>query len=134
MAALNQRRPAARPSRGGGRRLGASRIRGAGGTVSFRSRVINQTLYDRLGSPPHADAPACRAGARAAYGEDPSEHLSGLALHCGSRRPHQQGKGRRLAAAQAAGARPPCSRGGLKLFGDAVELTATVDSSQRCER
>ncbi len=106
------------------------------GQFRFAHALINQTLYEGLGATRRARMHQRVAQAlEQLYGQDPGEHLAELALHW------------RLAAvsvdrAKAADYALRAGRRALeslapaeavKLFADAVELTATVDSPERCE-
>ena len=106
------------------------------GQFRFAHALINQTLYEGLGATRRARMHGRVAQAlEGLYGRDPGEHLSELALHW------------RLAAvsvdrAKAADYALRAGRRALeslapaeavKLFADAVELTADVDSRERCE-
>jgi len=106
------------------------------GQFRFAHALINQTLYQGLGATRRARMHGRVAQAlEELYGQHPGEHLSALALHW------------RLAAVSVdrAKAADYALRAGqcaleslapaeaVKLFADAVELTANVDSPERCE-
>jgi class 3 adenylate cyclase len=106
------------------------------GRFRFAHALINQTLYEGLGATRRARMHQRVAQAlEKLYGEDPSEHLTELALHWrlaavsvdrGKAADYALRAGQRalesLAPAEA-----------VKLFADAVELMGDVDSAERCE-
>jgi class 3 adenylate cyclase len=105
------------------------------GRFRFAHALVNQTLYEGLGATRRARMHQRVAQAlEELYGEDPGERLAELALHwrlaaVSAEKPKAADYALR-AGQRALESLAPAEA--VKLFTDAVELTANVDSAERC--